>query len=100
MVHCAAIDCTNSSGNKNDESISLFKLPKDPEQKKSWISKLKRETYRKKKISTCVIFILIVPALKEILGQVVFFNHYISFIYVFELNFDFVAIYIVFFSSE
>ena len=43
MVHCAAIDCTNGSSKKNDESINFFKLPKDPERKKLWISKLKRE---------------------------------------------------------
>ena len=48
MVHCAAIDCTNSSSNKkNDESISFFKLPKDPERKKLWISKLKSENLPK-----------------------------------------------------
>ena len=43
MVHCAAIDCTNGSSKKNDESINFFKLLKDPERKKLWISKLKRE---------------------------------------------------------
>ena len=47
MVHCAAIDCTNSSGKKNDESISFFKLPKDPERKKLEISKLKCENLPK-----------------------------------------------------
>ena len=47
MVHCAAIDCTNCSSKKNDESISFFKLPKDPERKKLWISKLKRENLPK-----------------------------------------------------
>ena len=31
MVYCAAIDYTNSSSEKNDESISLFKLASDPE---------------------------------------------------------------------
>ena len=47
MVHCAAIDCTNSSSKRKDESISFFKLPKDPERKKLWISKLKRENLPK-----------------------------------------------------
>ena len=28
MVHCAAIDCTNSFSKKNDENLSFFKLPK------------------------------------------------------------------------
>ena len=47
MVHCAAIDCANSSSKNNDESISFFKLPKNPERKKSWISKLKSENLPK-----------------------------------------------------
>ena len=46
-VHCPAIDCTNSSGKKDDESISFFKLPKDPERKKLWISKVKCENLLK-----------------------------------------------------
>ena len=40
-----------------------------------------------------------VAALKDILGLVVFFNHCISFIYVLELNINFVTS-IFFFSSE
>lgn len=46
MVHCAAIDCTNSSSKKNDENISFFKLPKDS-RKNIWIAKLKRENLPK-----------------------------------------------------
>ena len=46
MVHCAAIDCTNSSSKKNDENISFFKLPKDI-RKKIWIAKLKRQNLPK-----------------------------------------------------
>ena len=54
MVHCAPIDCTNSSSKNNDESISFFKLPKDPERKKLWISKLKRENLAKEEnIDVC-----------------------------------------------
>ena len=43
MVHCAAIDCTNSSSKQNDDRLSFFKLPRDPNRKKIWISKLKRK---------------------------------------------------------
>ena len=49
MVHCAAIDCSNSSSKKNDESISFYKLPKDLNLKKIWITKLKRENLPKEK---------------------------------------------------
>ena len=41
MVHSAAIDCTNSSSKQNDDRLSFFKLPRDPNLKKIWISKLK-----------------------------------------------------------
>ena len=47
MVHCVAIDCTNSFSKKNDESISFSKLPKYPELKKLWISKVKHENLPK-----------------------------------------------------
>ena len=43
MVHCAAIDCTNSSSKKNDDRLSFNKFPRDPNRKKIWISKLKRK---------------------------------------------------------
>ena len=43
MVHCAAIDCTNSLSKESDDRLSFFKLPRDPNRKKIWISKLKRK---------------------------------------------------------
>ena len=42
MVHCAAINCTNSSSKRSDNTFSFFKLPKDPNRRKVWIAKLKR----------------------------------------------------------
>ena len=42
MFHCAAINCTNSSSKKSDNTFSFFKLPKDPNRRKVWIAKLKR----------------------------------------------------------
>ena len=42
MVHCAAINCTNSSSKKSDSTFSFFKLPKDPNRVKVWLAKLKR----------------------------------------------------------
>ena len=54
MVHCAAIDCSNSSSKRNDEKISFFKLPKDINLKKIWIAKLKRENLpREENIYVC-----------------------------------------------
>ena len=43
MVHCAAGDYPNSSSKQNDDRLSFFKLPRDPNRKKTWISKLKRK---------------------------------------------------------
>ena len=34
MVHCAAINCTNNSSKKSDNTFSFFKLPKDPNRRK------------------------------------------------------------------
>jgi len=65
MVHCAAIDCTNSSSKKNDENISFFKLPKDS-RRKIWIVKLKRENLPKDEKYTGVIYISKKLALREI----------------------------------
>ena len=42
MVHCAAINCTNSSSKKSNYIFSFFKLPKDPKRRKFWIAKLKK----------------------------------------------------------
>ena len=42
MVHCSAINCTNSSSKKSDNPFSFFKLPKDANRRKVWIAKLKR----------------------------------------------------------
>ena len=42
MVHCAAINCTNSSSKRSDNTFSFFKLPKDPNRRKVWIAKSKR----------------------------------------------------------
>ena len=44
MVHCAVIDCTNSSIKKNNDSISVFKLPNDPEPRTEEIMDLKTKT--------------------------------------------------------
>ena len=68
MVYRAAIDYTNSSSEKNDESISLFKLASDPEKQKLWISKLKHEKLPKEENIHVCHFHLIVAALREILG--------------------------------
>ena len=47
MVHCAAINCTNSSSKKSDNTFSFFKIPKDPNRRKVCIAKLKRANLSK-----------------------------------------------------
>ena len=47
MVHCAAIDCTESLSTQNDDRLSFFKLTRDSNWKKILISKLKRKNLPK-----------------------------------------------------
>lgn len=71
MVHCAAIDCTNSSSKKKDENISFFKLPKDS-RRKIWIAKLKRENLPRDEHVHCFkrdlkVFILFYHRIRDII---------------------------------
>ena len=42
MIHCAAINCTNSSSKKSDNTFCFFKLPKSPNRRKVQVANLKR----------------------------------------------------------
>ena len=49
LVYCAAINCTNSSSKKSDNTFSFFKLPKDSNRGKGWIATIKKSYLPKDK---------------------------------------------------
>ena len=71
--------------------LVFFKLPKDPEEKKLWISKLKHENLLKEKNIYVCYFNFDINCFKRDFRVRLFFNHFILFIYVLELNINFVA---------
>ena len=68
VVHCAAVDCTHCSSKKMRRILVFWNSQKTQNRRNYGSQNQNTKTYQKKKISTCVIFNLIVTALKEGLG--------------------------------